>query len=889
MFIIAYMNRLKVLGSSLALIAFALPFFSFADTTYNGAFDLQSQASLNGGTFTLTKSGSPYYFPDALQIDQNVTINVDPGVVINMGTRSMFLQNGTINFNGTKDEPIKINGTYQLTSIRVEAATSGQTPTANFKNVIFNGAGYCIVAYQHSIVNVEDSEFNDCANYGIYSGFDSHITIKNIKSTNTIFNSNYRLVDILLSNFTVPGEFYSLDISGTEFPQDEMHKIGIERNGSNLDPSRLLVKINNNSFIGDVANKEPIDMSFSTTVPIDATGNYWGTGLGPYHVGDTPTNGPKLATNIIFEPFLATDPNALKECCSSVLFIPGIEGSRLYNKRENGTEDQLWEPNIPSDIEELYGDAQGNTDPGIYTRDIIERTNITGRSPLDENVYVKISENLLNLRNTDKIKDFKTIPYDWRENVDDILQNGIKIEDKTVMLIPELENMAANSDTGKVTIITHSNGGLLAKALIKELEAQAKANLIDKVVIVAAPQLGTPDAIYALLHGVDFPKGFGLLAPQNYNRELAQNIEMAYSLLPSRSFYDSTTQPIYFDSSLGDYGNLIASYGNSIDSYDELKSFILGSTDGRGEADFNNTNQIGLGNEYLYNKAEPIHDELDNYNFPNNIKLYQVSGTGGYTNEKLIYIKSRIIFGNILIPYLQKNIYGDGTVLNKSSNIMPGNNYYFDLYNFNKDTGKDLSHAYLMEAQPLVDFINKIIKDESVITSYVTQAVPDYSTLPTTIVTMHSPVDIHLYDSAGRHTGPLYINGQKFVEENIPNSHYEQIGDAVSIIITGNEQYNLKLDGYDNGLFTLDIDKFMENTKTSSISFIDLKSNPNLSSEITIAPDTINKQILLDNNSDGILDLQANSDGTIVDLTKHDCSGKIKDKKGDKAMNCKNL
>ena len=40
--------------------------------------------------------------------------------------------------------------------------------------------------------------------------------------------------------------------------------------------------------------------------------------------------------------------------------------------------------------------------------------------------------------------------------------------------------MASSSQTGKVNIVTHSNGGLIAKALINKLKKLGKENLIDK-------------------------------------------------------------------------------------------------------------------------------------------------------------------------------------------------------------------------------------------------------------------------------------------------------------------------------------------------------------------------------------------------------------------------
>lgn len=899
-------RQFYVLIFSFLLVNIFSTSLAFADTTYNNAFQLQSEAINNGGYIRLTKSGSPYFFPNSLQIEANITVDIDPGVVINMLDRSMSIQNGTLNYNGTKEDPITINSASFTNNIWINAVYPGQAPTVNYNNVVFNGFGNCNIIYNKATVNITDSQFNNCMYYAVYVGYDSNTTIKNIQDNYTFGNSQHGTIfaSVFDAN-TMPGTL-RLSVEDTNFYKSKNNKIHIA-DYTLGDPQSTIIKLNNNNFYGFVPSSILENSPFvvwdeynsfkpNSFVPVDAMNNYWGTDAGPYHAGGTPTNGPQLPTNIVYEPYLTRDPNSVKECCSSVLFIPGIEGSRLYKQDISNIdgEDQLWEPNTPSDVTALNGDVMGNTDSSIYTRDIIEKTNSLGDIIAVKNIYKNIVTNLQVLKDTKNIKDYKTLPYDWRENVNDIVVNGIKHKNETLMLLPLLEQMAKDSDTGKLTIVTHSNGGLLVKMLIKELENQGKANLVDKVVMVAAPQNGTPDAIYALLHGLDFGMPSGIIAPQKNNRELAKNIEMTYALLPSKKFYNNAQAPVYFGDSIGNYQNFVSSYGSDINSYDELKNFILAKQDGRPQAAFDETSQISIGNEYLYNKAEAVHAAIDDYVFPNNIKLYQVSGTGVYTNKSIIYRNRKVLFNNVFTPYLAKNIYGDGTVLNSSSTVMPGENYYFDLLKYNKDNNTDLNHANILEANSMTDFINKVIKNEDIINQYITNISPQYNDIPTTIITMHSPVDIHLYDWQGRHTGPVYeeLNGVvvSAIEESIPNSHYEIIGDSTSIIITGNEEYKLKLDGYDNGVFTLDINKYLENTEVSNVNFVDLPATVDLVSEVTISPNTVNDQIILDVNNDGDPDYISKNSGELVNLHEHDCSHKDKDLKNKKEKDkvCKN-
>lgn len=55
---------------------------------------------------------------------------------------------------------------------------------------------------------------------------------------------------------------------------------------------------------------------------------------------------------------------------------------------------------------------------------------------------------------------------------------------------------------------------------MQKLEAEGKSALIDKVIFVAVPQLGTPDAIKALLHGMNV--GFGMVLDAQTARTIAE-------------------------------------------------------------------------------------------------------------------------------------------------------------------------------------------------------------------------------------------------------------------------------------------------------------------------------------------------------------------------------
>jgi triacylglycerol esterase/lipase EstA (alpha/beta hydrolase family) len=116
------------------------------------------------------------------------------------------------------------------------------------------------------------------------------------------------------------------------------------------------------------------------------------------------------------------------------------------------------------------------------------------------------------------------------------------------------------SRNGKVTIIAHSNGGLLAKALLYKLKENydydTLLDKIDRVVFVAVPQVGTASAVPAMLHGYDQSLLWGKLMDKQHARELGRNMRSAYSLLPSQKYMESiTTPPVVFDNTI-DFENI---------------------------------------------------------------------------------------------------------------------------------------------------------------------------------------------------------------------------------------------------------------------------------------------------------------------------------------------
>ena len=132
-----------------------------------------------------------------------------------------------------------------------------------------------------------------------------------------------------------------------------------------------------------------------------------------------------------------------------------------------------------------------------------------------------------------------------------------------------------------MTIITHSNGGLIAKALVQKLKDTNNPlyEKIDKIIFIGVPQVGTPEAFISLLHGVNVGKGFIMSA--NRARNIALNMPTIYNLLPSQNYFTNPQIPFVLDKLITFqdkeiFAQKIAEYGLAIENYFELKNYILG-------------------------------------------------------------------------------------------------------------------------------------------------------------------------------------------------------------------------------------------------------------------------------------------------------------------------
>ena len=556
-------------------------------------------------------------------------------------------------------------------------------------------------------------------------------------------------------------------------------------------------------------------------------------------------------------------PIVTKIAKPSVLFLPGIEASRLYTKR-SGTNFKLWEPIDNSDIRNLAMNFNGSSINQVYTKDVVDKypTGIFSR----QDVYGSFLASLDALQASGTINAWSAFPYDWRQSVDDIVEHGTPYEDGLHFPVAEIERLAASG--GKVTIVAHSNGGLLAKALMLKLASVGKANLVDKIIFVATPELGTPKAIGVLLHGYDQELGYGYIVDDVVARDATKNMPGAYGLLPSDAYFAQSSAPIItFDSSSSTQAFRNA-YGSSVSGGTALANFMQGTLDNR--PDPITEYAASKANQNMLYSARALHTALDAWRAPTSTTVYEIVGTGLDTLSGIYYreFEERTCFlcakQRFYKPMLRMTENGDGTVVATSASAYGGqkNIYYMNIQSVRQNTIlKKLEHSSILSLRELQQFILSAIGDSSVsLNAYISTTTIPFDGMRD-MVSLHSPASITAVDSLGNITGTQGVGSSTTVVEGIPGSSYTEFGGSKYLIIPSGTTYTIQIHGTGEGSYSLVIDSLAGDKPAITIASIsDATVTPALIASFS-KTNGIYSPLKSDINGDGIID-------TVIPLQK---------------------
>ncbi len=802
------------------------------------------------GTTTFSKDGLPYVINN-ITVPVGASLVIEPGAIVKAANTNWALYTyGTLTIGAPDAEQVII------TSL-ADDTVGGDTNNNGAATMPAKG-DWCSINTAAGVATIINTaiRYGGCPSLGQITNYGADVTIANSKFSDS-------------SQYNIRNVSGSLTLTASELTTAE-HGLGFHGGSVVMHDN----SIHNNIGYG-VYNSSP-----ARTV-IDATNNWWGDASGPRHPSNPLGIGDVVTNYVNFVPWLGSDPLEKFELCaencySNVLFLPGLEASRLYVRNGND-ENQLWEPNREADAEKLFLDENGKSiRDDVYTRDVINEKNVL---PIAQgNIYKSFIAEMNTMRDTNHlINDWQAAPYDWRLTLDDILEGGKKDGDTLSYLKPttepyiisELERLASTSKSGKVTIVAHSNGGLVAKTLIRKLGDAEAARLIDKVVLVAVPQSGTPQAIGALLHGYNQGLPYDWLSPilsPKMARTLVHNMPSAYPLLPSDAYFSGEgsgvdTPPITFRSGALTDG-FIGEYGEEIGDATELKDFLL-NTNGKILADSSDVNTPSTVNPTLLTDGADTHQALDDMTIPETIGVYQIAGFGEETLGTIRYWTDRycIVAANDgrCIQYESKLRYtpesmidGDGTVvtssaLSMSTSVPNVKRYWVDLGDYNIPLVRNIEHANILEVDRLRDLIkdNIITRSSATLPNFISDSEPPTNSEKRLRFYLHSPLALSIQDSAGHEVSAT--------ASDIPGARYRRFGEVQYISVPAAAHPTLALDGEVAGSFTLEVQEIENNIVTGTTIFSGIPSTAETEAVMDFSDGTIEQAspLTIDYDGDG--------------------------------------
>jgi uncharacterized delta-60 repeat protein/uncharacterized repeat protein (TIGR01451 family) len=230
--------------------------------------------------------------------------------------------------------------------------------------------------------------------------------------------------------------------------------------------------------------------------------------------------------------FLGDVPLPPAAATTPVIFIPGISGSRL-NDPASGRE--LWPGGLFTSQDDLCLDPLNvNCKFGVNPSDVIREITIVPTAIPGVAFTSKVYKPLLDfLRDhgyaEDGAHNLYVFPYDWRKSN---VENARLLKGLIAFARGEHQN-------GKVNIVAHSLGGVLARRYILE-NPDPELHHVDKLITIGTPFLGAPKAINTLETG-QFFEIFGMSSPYPATagtiKRLVEFFPGAHELLPSDAYY----------------------------------------------------------------------------------------------------------------------------------------------------------------------------------------------------------------------------------------------------------------------------------------------------------------------------------------------------------------
>jgi len=252
-------------------------------------------------------------------------------------------------------------------------------------------------------------------------------------------------------------------------------------------------------------------------------------------------------------------------------------------------------------------------------------------------------------------------------------------------------------------------------------------------------------------------------------------------------------------------------------------------------------------NTALFAPAESFHILDNSLVNTNGVDVTIIAGSGQPTLGQIIDLTITTLNGNTISFKDKRDINGDSTVPLLSASITDSHKGLF-LNGPAQVFYSKQEHGSLVASGPALNLVKNILAGDNDLPNGI--STQPYKLTGYTL-SVHSPVNIHVYDSNGNHTG-LTDNGD--FEVNILGSSYDTLDNAKFIYLPENGVYNVKFEATDQGNFDFRIRKFENDENSETI----------LYKEIPLINQT-KAETVFDTNSNqpSIIQVDVNGDGNI--------------------------